>query len=312
MQQKLTIGSRGSPLAMVQAKDVQKRLAKALSCSLDDIPIVKFTTSGDKLRGRLSEFGGKGLFVKELDEALHNGDIDLAVHSMKDVPTKLDPVFRLSAILKREDVRDGFISAKYERFDELPNGAVLGTASLRRQSQAARLRPDLKLKLLRGNVGTRLAKIEAGDCDATFLAMAGLNRLGQSSVAKHAIDVATMLPAPAQGAVGIQIRTADDDLADKLATLNHEETETCITAERAFLNALDGSCRTPVAALAEIDGSHLRFRGQALTPDGKQSFDRDTTIDLGDDPLGAAGAVGFAMGQDIRAEAGTLIDWTDL
>ena len=313
MQQVLTIGSRGSPLAMVQARQVQSLLGKKAGLSQKDydaaFPISVFKTTGDVLTGRLALSGGKGLFVKELDEALADGRIDLAVHSMKDVPTHMPDVFDLSAILPREDPRDAFISLSAKSFLTLPHGATLGTASLRRQAQAARLRPDLKMKLLRGNVGTRLAKLEAGDCDATFLAGAGLNRLGQTDVITHLIDVEDMLPAPAQGAVGIQIRSNDDKARALTAPLDDKATDICITAERALLKSLDGSCRTPIAALATLAGQTLRLRAQALTPDGQISFNRDETIVIGSDAKSDAYALGYSLGMDIRFEAGGAIQW---
>ena len=319
MQQTLKIGSRGSPLAMVQARLVQRLIGESRGLAAADydvhIPIHVFTTTGDVLTGRLSQSGGKGLFVKELDEALADGRIDLAVHSMKDVPTALDPVFELTAILPREDPRDAFISLSAKSLMDLPEGAVLGTASLRRQAQAARLRPDLKMALLRGNVGTRLSRLSAGDCAATFLAVAGLNRLGQSDVIKHYIEPEIMLPAPAQGAVGIQIRSADEDIAAQLSVLHDPVTALAITAERAFLKALDGSCRTPIAALAQIDGDQLRFRGQALSPDGRHSFERDVIIsipaDFGEDAQRDAYALGYSLGAEIRNEAGSAIQWDE-
>ena len=319
MQQTLKIGSRGSPLAMVQARLVQRLIGESRGIAPDDydaqIPIHVFTTTGDVLTGRLSQSGGKGLFVKELDEALADGRIDLAVHSVKDVPTALDPIFSLTAILPREDPRDAFISLSAKSLMDLPQGAVLGTASLRRQAQAARLRPDLKMALLRGNVGTRLSRLSAGDCAATFLAVAGLNRLGQSDVITQAIEPEIMLPAPAQGAVGIQIRSADKDIAVKLSALHDPETALAITAERAFLKALDGSCRTPIAALAQIDGADLRFRGQALSPDGRHSFERDVIISIpegfGDDAQHDAYALGYSLGVEIRNEAGSAIQWDE-
>ena len=313
MQQLLTIGSRGSPLALVQARHVQSLLALHVGIDASDVdlafPILIFKTTGDRLTGRLALSGGKGLFVKELDEALADGRIDLAVHSMKDVPTHMPDVFKLAAILPREDVRDAFISLTATSFMDLPSGASLGTASLRRQAQAARLRPDLKISLLRGNVGTRLAKLEAGECDATFLAAAGLNRLGQTDVITHLVETCDMLPAPAQGAVGVQIRSDDEKVLSYVAPLDDPATDICITAERALLKSLDGSCRTPIAALAQLDGTHLRLRAQALTPDGQISFERDTVIALGDAPKIDAYALGYSLGSDIRLEAGEAIQW---
>ncbi len=309
----VNIGSRGSPLAMVQARLVQRLLGERWDIPAAAreplLPIHIFTTTGDKVTGPLSESGGKGLFVKELDEALADGRIDLAVHSMKDVPTTLESCFEIAAILEREDVRDAFISKRHKSLAELPLGACLGTASLRRQAQALRLRPDLTVKLLRGNVGTRLTRLSEGFCDATFLAAAGLNRLGQEEhIASH-IDVDMMLPAPAQGAVGVQIRRDDARLSALLSPLNHSETQIRISAERAFLKALDGSCRTPIAGLAQIKGDNLRFRGQALTPFGMNSFERDESIALGANPIIEAQNLGAELGAQIKAEAGPALNW---
>lgn len=313
MQQTLKIGSRGSPLAMVQARLVQSLIGEAEKIAPEDynsrLPICVFKTTGDVLTGRLAESGGKGLFVKELDDALAAGEIDLAVHSMKDVPTVLDPMFELAAILPREDPRDAFISLTANSLLDLPHGAILGTASLRRQAQAARLRPDLDIQLLRGNVGTRLKRLAEGACAATFLAVAGLTRLGQTDVITHYISPDDMLPAPAQGAVGIQTRSADGPVAKRLKRLHHKPTFLAITAERAFLKALDGSCRTPIAALAELDRKTLRLRGQALSPDGALSFTREAEITLGDDPQKDAFALGYSLGLEVRFEAGNAIEW---
>jgi hydroxymethylbilane synthase len=310
----LKIGTRGSPLALYQARLVQRLLGEAENIPVDKrdnaFPIVILKTTGDRLTDRaLIEAGGKGLFTKELEEALHDGRIDLAVHSMKDVPTKGHADLEVCTILERADVRDAFISLTAKNLADLPKGATLGTASIRRQAQALRVRPDLKFALLRGNVGTRLQKLADGVCDATFLAAAGLKRLDQQDKITDLIETTTMLPAPAQGAIGIEIRGADDTTRTRLFPLHHQQTAIAIAAERAFLKALDGSCRTPIAALAEINGDTLHFRGEVFTPGGKQSFKRATQIALGDDPMQAALATGMALGHDIRAEAGTSIDW---
>ncbi len=270
----LRIGTRGSPLALAQANDVRARLiaAHGLPHGLpeDAVTIRVIKTSGDIIQDRpLSEVGGKGLFTKEIEEALLANEIDLAVHSMKDVPTVLPQGLFISTILKREDVRDAFISLKYKSLAEMPAGSIVGTSSLRRQSQVKRARPDLKVIDFRGNVETRLRKIADGVADATFLALAGLNRLKLPDRATAVIDTGTMLPAVAQGAVGIEIRSNDTTIANALAALNHPETAICVAAERAFLAKLEGSCRTPIAGLAELTGSSLSFRGEILTPDGK-------------------------------------------
>ncbi len=273
----LRIGTRGSPLALAQANDVRARLiaAHGLPHGLpeDAVTIRVIKTSGDIIQDRpLSEVGGKGLFTKEIEEALLANEIDLAVHSMKDVPTVLPQGLFISTILKREDVRDAFISLKYKSLAEMPAGSIVGTSSLRRQSQVKRARPDLKVIDFRGNVETRLRKIADGVADATFLALAGLNRLKLSDRATAVIDTGTMLPAVAQGAVGIEIRSNDTSTANALAALNHRETTICVVAERAFLAKLEGSCRTPIAGLAELTGSSLSFRGEILSPDGKDCY----------------------------------------
>lgn len=311
----LKIGTRGSPLALYQARLVQRLLGEAEKVAPEnrdaDFPVVVLKTSGDRLTDRaLIEAGGKGLFTKELEEALHDGRIDLAVHSMKDVPTAGHSDLDISTVLERADVRDAFISLTAQNLLDLPKGATLGTASIRRQAQALRVRDDLKFVLLRGNVGTRLQKLADGVCDATFLAAAGLKRLDQADKITDLIETETMLPAPAQGAIGVEIRRSDIATRTRLLPLHHQETAIAIAAERAFLKALDGSCRTPIAALAEIDGDILYFRGEVFTPGGKQSFARTTEIALGDDPMQAAIATGIALGTDIRLEAGTSIDWT--
>ena len=265
----LRIGTRGSPLALAQANDVRARLIAAHGLTEDTVTIRIIKTSGDIIQDRpLSEVGGKGLFTKEIEEALLANEIDLAVHSMKDVPTVLPDGLFISTILKREDVRDAFISLKYKSLAEMPSGSVVGTSSLRRQAQVKRARPDLMVIDFRGNVETRLRKIADGVADATFLAHAGLNRLKLADRITAAIDTTAMLPAVAQGAVGIEIRSNDTATAKALAPLNHTATAICVTAERAFLAKLEGSCHTPIGGLAELNGSTLTFRGEILTPDG--------------------------------------------
>jgi len=302
MQRKLIIGTRGSPLALYQANLVQS----LLSCA-SEIKILK--TSGDKIKGDLKEFGGKGLFTKELEEALMEGRIDMAVHSMKDVPTISQENLMIGAVLERADPRDAFISNKVDQLTDLPEGAVIGSASIRRRAQIAAMRPDIKFTLLRGNVGTRLDKLTKGECDATFLACAGLKRLGQENVITEAINTDVMLPAPAQGAIGIEIRKDDVSVSKVVASLNHETTELAIMAERAFLRALDGSCRTPIAALAEIKEGRLNFRGEVIAKDGSICFARSERLDA--PSLDTAFAMGFRLGHDIREEAGERIIWDE-
>ena len=302
MQRPLRIGTRGSPLALFQARLVQSLLAKKhyVYNPDRDLPVCVYTTSGDKLKGDLSEFGGKGLFTKELETALASGEIDIAVHSMKDVPTQLQEGHKIGAVLEREDARDAFISPKYGSIDELPEGALVGTASLRRRAQLASIRPDIRFSLLRGNVGTRLKKLEAGECDATFLAFAGLKRLGQPGVATQIIDPDQMLNAPAQAAIGIEVMDGNDFASDIIAPLNHMSTLIAITAERAFLRALDGSCRTPIAALAQIENSKLFMKGELLAEDGSRRWMRDGFIHKAD--LKNAARLGLQMGRSIKAE----------
>ncbi|MBC7952057.1 MAG: hydroxymethylbilane synthase [Rhodospirillaceae bacterium] len=267
----LTIGTRGSPLALAQTHETRDRLAAAWPelAAEGAIAIQIIQTTGDLVQNRpLAEIGGKGLFTKELDESMMEGRIDLAVHSMKDVPTSLPDGIVLPCILPREDVRDAFLSLTAKSLADLPAGAVIGSASLRRASQILHKRPDLKVVNFRGNVQSRLRKLSEGVVDATLLAMAGLNRLGLSQHATCALETDDMLPAVAQGAIGITCR-ADDAQAHKyLAALNHPESMIRITAERAFLLTLDGSCRTPIAALAELDGDNISFRGLIISPDG--------------------------------------------
>jgi hydroxymethylbilane synthase len=268
----IRIGTRGSPLALVQAHEVRRRLLAALGLDEIRIEIRVIRTSGDRIQDRpLAEVGGKGLFTKEIEDALLAHDIDLAVHSAKDMATRLPDGLAIAAVLEREDVRDAFLSLRYASLADLPPGARLGTSSLRRQALARRARPDLEVVAFRGNVDTRLAKLEAGVADATFLAAAGLNRLGAAHRIASLLDVETMPPAPAQGAIAIETR-ADDWAARALAApLDHQPTALCITAERAFLARLDGSCRTPIAGLARLDGDNLRLDGMLLLPDGSEA-----------------------------------------
>src|SRR5476651_83834 len=270
----MKLGSRGSPLALAQSRLVAAMLAKNAGMDAAAFPIESFMTSGDRIQGRLQDAGGKGLFTKELDEALLDGRIDAAVHSMKDLPTRMPPGIVLACVPAREDVRDGFIALKAKTLADLPAGAVIGTASLRRQAQTLHVRPDLKVELLRGRVETRLAKIESGAFDATYLALAGLKRLGLESHAASVVDSDAMPPAPGQGALAITARAGDEKTLALLAPLNIAEHAITSTAERAFLQALDGSCRTPSAALAKIMGGNLSFLGEVLTPDGKHCWRR--------------------------------------
>jgi hydroxymethylbilane synthase len=302
----IRIGSRGSPLALAQSRLVAAMLAEHAGADTDAFPIQAFMTSGDRIQGRLQEAGGKGLFTRELDEALLDGRIDAAVHSMKDLPTRMPDGIVLAAVPSREDPRDGFIATRAKTLTDLPHGATVGTASLRRQAQTLHLRPDLKVELLRGRVETRLAKIESGAFDATYLALAGLRRLGLEKHAASIVDCEAMPPAPGQGALAITARAGDEKTLALLAPLNITEHAVTTTAERAFLQALDGSCRTPIAALAKIADGKLSFLGEVLTPDGRHCWRRRETVILGGDPCETARALGSRLGAEIVAEAGPL------
>ncbi|MGB6537009.1 MAG: hydroxymethylbilane synthase [Xanthobacteraceae bacterium] len=270
----LRVGSRGSPLALAQAREVLRRLATISAPAAERAEIKVIRTAGDAIVDRpLAEAGGKGLFTKEIDEALLAGTIDLAVHSSKDMPTVLPQGLILSAFLPREDARDAFIGRTARTLRGLPTGAILGTASLRRQALAKRLRPDLRIVPLRGNVETRLRKLAAGEVDATLLAVAGLKRLGLLSVATELLDVDAFVPAVGQGAIGIESRAGDTPTSALLARINDADTAAALAAERAFLAALDGSCRTPIGGYARVNGNLVRFRGIIIRPDGSEAFE---------------------------------------
>ena len=300
---KIRIGSRGSPLALAQAHETRDRLMAAHGWSADQIEIHTFTTTGDQIRDRpLSEIGGKGLFTKELEEALYAGSIDIAVHSMKDVPARMPEGLDVVALLPREDVRDAFLSFAGSTLQSLPQGAVLGSSSVRRTAQALRLRPDLKPVQFRGNVQTRLQKLQDGVAHATFLASAGLNRLGLTDKITSFIPIDEMLPAVAQGAIGIQINVSDETTRHVLSALNHQSTFIAVACERGFMAALDGSCRTPIAGHAFIENNILKFRGEALTLDGKHIFTTERQGALAD-----AARMGRDAGEEVKAKGGSLI-----
>lgn len=266
----LRIGSRGSPLALVQARLVQRLLAEAHGVPLERIEIRTITTSGDVLKDApLADVGGKGLFSKEIEAALRAGEIDLGVHSSKDMATKLPDGLELAAFLEREDIRDAFVSLTAKSLAELPKGARLGSSSLRRSSQMLRHRPDLEIVPFRGNVDTRIRKLQQGVADATLLAVAGLNRLGRQAEITQYLDPELFPPAPAQGAIGLEIRVDDVRSRDLIAPLNHAQTATAVAAERALLAALDGSCRTAIGVVSTLDGDTLSLRGEILSPDGR-------------------------------------------
>jgi len=296
----LRIGTRGSPLALVQARAVRSRLAAAAGMTEDVIELVVIRTTGDVIQDRtLAEEGGKGLFTKEIEEALLDQKIDIAVHSAKDMPTFLPDGLMLAACLEREDPRDVFISRKADRLSQLPRGASLGTTSPRRQAIAKRMRPDLNIVPLRGNVETRLRKLDNDDVDATLLALAGLKRL---DLVKHATDVMSaeeFLPAVAQGAIGIEARAGDKRMRDILARIDHADTSTAVACERAFLAALDGSCKTPIAGHATISGDAVQFRGLIARPDGTAAHDIGGTGNRKD-----AITIGADAGRELKHRAG--------
>ncbi|MEJ0074157.1 MAG: hydroxymethylbilane synthase [Alphaproteobacteria bacterium] len=296
MAQSIRIGTRGSPLALAQAGMVRDALAAR---GAGESEIVTIRTSGDRIQDRpLSEAGGKGLFTKEIEEALLAGAIDLAVHSAKDMPTALPEGLMLAACLPREDVRDAFISRKAASLRDLPQGAVVGTASLRRQAMVKRLRPDLSVVPLRGNVETRLRKLEAGEVDATLLALAGLKRLGLADKATALLDVQEFLPAVGQGAITIEARADDARTRELLGKIDHADTSVALACERAFLAVLDGSCRTPIAGHAVLDGDAISFRGVILRPDGSEAFETSRAGSRRD-----AEAVGADAGAELKRRA---------
>lgn len=293
-QSPLKIGTRGSPLALAQAFETRRRLREAFNLPEDALEIIVIKTTGDRILDRpLKEIGGKGLFTREIEDAMIAGEIDIAVHSMKDMPTIQPQGLALDCYLPREDVRDAFVSEKYASLAQMPAGAVVGTSSLRRRAQLAHVRPDLKIVEFRGNVQTRLQKLADGVADATFLAMAGLNRLGRAEVARSAIEVTEMLPAVAQGAIGIERRADDVRAALLLAPLQDVPTSNRLMAERAFLAALDGSCETPIAALAILNGSEVWLRGQILKTDGSVAYSGERRGQI---------AQGAVMGRDLAQE----------
>lgn len=300
----IRIGTRGSPLALIQAEEVRDGIVAAHGLAQDAVEIVVIKVTGDQIQDKaLREFGGKGLFTKEIEEALLSGEISMAVHSMKDVPTVLPDGLEISCILKREDPRDAFISLKYASLNDTPAGAVVGTSSLRRQAQVKRLRPDLEVVNFRGNVQTRMRKLGEGVAEVTFLAVSGLNRLGNQATITEALDTSVMLPAIAQGAIGVEIRKDDDAARELLTPLHHQETEICTSAERAFLAHLDGSCRTPIAGHARLSNRKLEFSGEILLPDGSEHFSI-TTSGTGDFSVPLAAAIGREAGVRILEKAG--------
>jgi hydroxymethylbilane synthase len=297
---RIRIGTRGSPLALAQARETRARLMAAHKLEQDQFEIVVISTTGDRITDRpLADIGGKGLFTKEIEEALFAGSIDLAVHSMKDMPAVVPTGLAFAAILPREDARDAFISTAAKSFLDLPQGAVLGSSSVRRQAQALRLRPDLKSVQFRGNVETRLRKLREGTADGTFLAVAGLNRLGLSHQISAIMDMDHMLPAVAQGAIGIEINHNNKQARQLVEAIHHKQSGIAIQCERAFLATLEGSCRTPIAGHAVVDGSSVTFRGQALTLDGRDSFEHSI-----EGPYKDAVVMGIEAGERVKSLGG--------
>ncbi|GGE08294.1 porphobilinogen deaminase [Aureimonas endophytica] len=297
----IRIGTRGSQLALAQASELRARLMAAHGLTEADFAIEVMSTAGDRIQDRpLAEVGGKGLFTFEIEAALLDGRLDLAVHSAKDVATVLPEGLHLSAFLPREDVRDVFIGRGGRRLADLPQGARIGSASLRRQAQLLRLRPDLDVVNFRGNVPSRLRKLEAGEVEGTLLALAGLKRLAlDASVAGEILDAEDFMPAPGQGAICVESRSGDAATAALVGAIDHAPTRAMLTAERAFLAVLDGSCRTPIAALSRLDGADLRFSGMILTPDGARAHRRNET-----GPVAEAARLGEAAAKALLAEAG--------
>jgi len=306
----LRIGTRGSPLALAQAHETRARLVAAFGLAEEAFEIVVIRTTGDDRAliasdTPLKELGGKGLFTREIEEALLSGGIDIAVHSMKDMPVAQPAGLVLDTYLPREDVRDGFVAPGAAGLADLPEGAKVGTSSLRRRAQVLFAFPHLRVVEFRGNVQTRLRKLEDGIAACTFLAMAGLNRLGRADVVRAAIAPEEMLPAVAQGAIGIERRADDSRVADMLAAIHDAPTGLRLAAERAYLAALDGSCETPIAGLAELDGGTLRLRGEILRPDGSESLRDDASA-----PVGDGAALGRDMARRLLDRAGPgFFDW---
>ncbi|QOF69365.1 hydroxymethylbilane synthase [Aminobacter sp. SR38] len=297
----LRIGTRGSLLALAQAHETRARLMAAHGLPEEAFEIVTISTSGDRIQDRpLSLAGGKGLFTKELEEAMYAGEIDIAVHSSKDMPTQLPDGLELSAFLPREDPRDAFIGRAAPSIMELPQGAVVGSSSLRRQALIRRMRPDLDVVMFRGNVQTRLRKLDEGVAEGTILANAGLRRLGLEEVITDLMALDAFPPAPGQGAICIESRIGDTAVTNMLQAIDHKPTGQALACERAFLAALDGSCRTPIAGYAEIDGDRLSFAGLILTPDGTLWHEAKA-----DGRAADAAEIGRNAGDEVRARAGT-------
>ena len=296
----LTIGTRGSDLALAQAHEVKDRLVAAFHDQALSIAVKVISTRGDRVQHRpLSEIGGKGLFTEEIEAQLLAGEIDLAVHSTKDMPTRLPEGLELSCFLEREAVEDAFISHSAANLGALPPRAIVGSASLRRQALIKRIRPDLEVINFRGNVQSRLRKLSDGEVDATLLAVAGLNRLNMQQVITSILPTNEFLPAPGQGAICVENRSDDTVMKAMLGKIHHGETASRLAAERAFLRTLDGSCRTPLAALAEMDGDRLCFRCMILSPDGQTVYEAQD-----DAPPNEAPQLGHELALQLKSRAG--------
>lgn len=296
----LRIGTRGSPLAMTQSRQVASLIAAAHGWDDDAVEIIPIQTSGDAIIDRsLADFGGKGLFTLEIENALADRRIDIAVHSAKDLPTELPAGLALRATLPREDVRDAFLSPAADTLRTLPEGAVFGTSSLRRKAMALLLRPDLRVVEFRGNVATRMRKLDEGVAQGTMLALAGMKRLGISEKATSVVDIDDFLPAVGQGAIAIEARADDDRVGDILAPINDPPTLTALLAERAFLAALDGSCRTPIGGLARVQDGTIAFRGIIVSPDGTLSHRTER-----EGPVSDAVALGLDAGEELARRGG--------
>lgn len=302
----LKIGTRGSPLALAQAEETRARLMEAFELPLEAFQIVTISTRGDRVQDRsLRELGGKGLFSKEIEDRLLSGEVDIAVHSTKDMSVYQPEGLVLDTYLPRENPFDAFITLDGKALTDLPQGAVVGSSSLRRKAQLLNKRPDLQVIEFRGSVQTRLKKLEDGVADATFLAMAGLNRLGYEDVPRVSVTAEEMLPAVAQGAISIERRSSDSDVAEMLSALHDKVTGQAMACERAFLTKLDGSCQTPIAGLAEIDGGTLRLRGEILRSDGSESLTDDMS-----GPVEDGAAMGVEMATKLLDRAGEgFFDW---
>ncbi len=304
----IKIGTRGSLLALAQAHEVRDLMVAAHGMSAEEIEIVVISTAGDRIQNKpLSEVGGKGLFSKEIEQAILDGRVDLGVHSSKDMATTLPDGLELDVFLPREDVRDAFLSPKAKKLQDLPKGAVVGSSSMRRKALINKLRPDIEVVMFRGNLQTRMKKLAAAEVDATLLAFAGLKRLGLEDEVTSLLEIEDFPPAPGQGAIGIETRIGDERIKQLIAPLNDADTFAALTLERAFLKALDGSCRTPIAGVANVEGDQISFSGMVLSDDGQIVHEGSCRGVVAD-----AASLGKAIGAEIKAKAGPgfFKDWS--